>query len=202
MTKPTALDPLPEEFYLPSARQVAPRLLGHYLLRRQDGELLGGEIVETEAYLVEDPACHGAAGLTQRNRVMFGPPGRAYVYFIYGCHFCVNAVCCAEGVAEAVLIRAIAPTFGLEKMLLNRPGPPRALGNGPGKLCQALQITRPLDGTDLTTPDSSIIIARNSEWKKYRRDHGPVQASTRIGITRAAELSLRFFLQRSPFVSR
>ncbi len=197
MSCPSALEPLPREFYAPSARTVAPRLLGHYLLRRDGDDLFGGVIVETEAYLRKDPACHGARGQTPRNGVMFGPPGMAYVYFIYGCHFCVNAVCCAEGVAEAVLIRAIVPTRGVERMLRHRAVPLRSLGNGPGKLCQALSINRQLDGTDLCTLDSPLVIARNPDWRQCRRQHGPLRKSVRIGITRAADLPLRFFLAGS-----
>ena len=118
------MTPLPSAFFVPSAGIVAPRLLGHFLLRRTpDDSWAGGAIVETEAYLADDPACHGFRGETARNRSMFGPPGRAYVYFIYGNYFCCNAVCAAPGVGEAVLIRAIEPTFGVEWMQQNRPVP-------------------------------------------------------------------------------
>src|SRR4051812_16941672 len=133
-TWPTdALKPLPRSFYEPSALKVAPALLGHFLLRRSPKGLAGGLIVETEAYLCDDPACHAAPGPTDPNRVMFGPSGHAYVYFIYGCHFCVNAVCLPPGVGEAVLIRAIEPTFGESTMKTNRPVSKHAdLTNGPG----------------------------------------------------------------------
>src|SRR5688572_15256511 len=94
--------PLAESFYGPSARIVAPRLLGHFLVRRTPAGVSGGAIVETEAYLRDDPACHGAVGETLRNRVMWGPQGKSYVYLIYGYHFCVNAVCRPKGTAEAV----------------------------------------------------------------------------------------------------
>jgi DNA-3-methyladenine glycosylase len=106
------LVPLPREFYLPSAQVVAPRLLGKLLIRRLPEGLCAGVIVETEAYLCADPACHAVNGQTLRNAVMFGPPGHAYVYFIYGCHYCVNAVCHPVGSGEAVLIRAIQPLAG------------------------------------------------------------------------------------------
>src|ERR1041385_8920796 len=111
---------LPRLFYEPSARMVAPDLLGHFLIRNTPEGPCGGPIVETEAYLVGDPACHGAPGPTPRNRVMFGPPGHAYVYLIYGFHFCVNTVCRPAGIAEAVLIRAIEINFGEELMLASR----------------------------------------------------------------------------------
>src|SRR5678816_1353713 len=113
--------PLPASFYDPSAELVAPRLLGHFLLRRNaNGTWAGGPIVEAEAYLANDPACHGFRRETARNRSMYGPPGRAYVYFIYGNYFCFNAVCAHAGMAEAVLVRAIEPTFGEEWMQKNR----------------------------------------------------------------------------------
>src|SRR6266850_6060844 len=113
MTRFTAL---PKSFYQPSAKIVARQLLGHWLIRNAPNGPWGGAIVETEAYLSDDPACHGAPGPTARNRVMFGAPGRGYVYLIYGYHFCVNAVCRPSGVAEAVLIRAIEPMVGEEFM--------------------------------------------------------------------------------------
>src|SRR4029450_4760439 len=140
-------EPLCREFYLPSASRVAPELLGHWLIRRTPQGFCGGPIVETEAYLENDPACHAAVGRTSRNKVMFGPPGHAYVYLIYGYHFCVNAVCRPENIAEAVLIRAIAPEFGLEAMHASRPAIDNVrLTNGPAKLCEAMKIDRKLDG--------------------------------------------------------
>jgi len=194
--------PLVRSFYEPTAEAVAPALLGHWLIRETRQGLVGGPIVETEAYLANDPACHAAPGLTRRNRVMFGPPGHCYVYFIYGCHFCVNAVCRPAGVGEAVLIRALEPLFGQELMRSYRPVPlERNLTNGPAKVCEALQIDRTLDGVDLCDGDSPLFIARNPNAEIFRTERGPVTTSKRIGITRAAHLPLRFYLGRSPSVS-
>jgi DNA-3-methyladenine glycosylase len=195
--------PLPRSFYVPSAGAVARQLLGHWLIRNTTEGPCGGPIVETEAYLRDDPACHAAPGLTARNRVMFGPPGHAYVYFIYGNHYCVNAVCQPEGVAEAVLIRAVEAEFGKEQMNRRRPvSQTRHLTNGPAKLCQAMLIDRALDGADFCDPDSPLIIAANPELKNFLECRGPIVTTTRIGITRAASLPLRFYLKRSEFVSR
>src|SRR5512141_1495435 len=120
MGQKTFLEPLPPSFYKPNADEVAPQLLGHYLVRNTPLGPSGGRIVEVEAYLVGDPAAHSFPGETKRNRVMFGPPGFAYVYLIYGMHFCINAVCRPKGTAEAILLRAIEPDFGLEWMLKHR----------------------------------------------------------------------------------
>src|SRR5262245_24518684 len=120
VNKNVCYNPLPRSFYEPSADVVAPQLLGHWLVRRFHNEICAGTIVETEAYLMDDPACHAFPGLTPRNRTMFGQPGHGYVYFIYGCHFCVNAVCRPSGIGEAVLIRAIEPFAGEEIFRKNR----------------------------------------------------------------------------------
>jgi DNA-3-methyladenine glycosylase len=196
--------PLPASFYEPSAELVAPRLLGHFLLRRTpDGAWSGGAIVETEAYLANDPACHGFRRETTRNRSMYGPPGRAYVYFIYGNYFCFNAVCSRTGVAEAVLIRAIEPTFGEEWMLKNRPVTKRRdLTSGPSKLCLALDIEREFDGVDICSLKSDLIIAENFELKKLLKERGPIVTTTRIGLSVAEHMPLRYYLDRSEFVSR
>jgi DNA-3-methyladenine glycosylase len=199
---PQSFKPLPRKFYEPSAADVAKRLLGHWLIRQTASGICGGPIVEVEAYVRGDAACHAAPGLTPRNRVMFGPPGHAYVYFIYGNHFCVNIVCCPTGVAEAVLIRAVEPEFGREFMLRQRPVKPEHLTNGPGKLCQAMKINRGLDGADLCEPDSPVLIARNPDLAGFLERQGPVVTTTRIGITRAADLPLRFYLEGSSSVSR
>ncbi|HEY3861248.1 MAG TPA: DNA-3-methyladenine glycosylase [Verrucomicrobiae bacterium] len=197
------MTPLPRSFFRPSAAVVAPRLLGHWLIRNLPSGPCGGPIVEVEAYIAGDAAAHSFGGETARNRVMFGPPGHAYVYFIYGFHFCVNAVCLPAGRAEAVLIRAVEAEVGLDAMCQNRQAPsPIALTNGPGKLCSALAIDRTLDGADLCDASSPLFIARNPSAARFRRQRGPMAVSTRIGITKAAGLPLRFYLGGSAFISR
>jgi DNA-3-methyladenine glycosylase len=199
---PTFLS-LPRDFYQPSAEIVAAQLVGHWLVRNTPSGVAGGMIVETEAYLTDDPACHGAPGLTKRNRTMFGPPGYAYVYLIYGCHYCLNAVCDHPGVAEAVLIRAIEPLWGIDWILQNRGAiEKKQATNGPGKLCTALRIDRHHDGADLCDPISEIFIAENPQRRNAIAKLGPVLATTRVGITKAALLPLRFYLRDSEYVSR
>ena len=193
--------PLPHEFYAPTADVVAPALLGHFLLRRVGEVWLGGEIVETEAYLVGDPACHAYVRQTARNRVMWGEFGHAYVFKIYGGYFCFNAVCQPAGRAEAVLIRAIEPRFGLEQMRELRPGKSdRELTNGPSKLCIALHISSADNGADLA--DSDLILARNPDRDEFLNRSAPTIQTTRIGLTRAADWPLRWILGGSKSVSR
>jgi DNA-3-methyladenine glycosylase len=196
--------PLPRPFYAPSAEIVAPQLLGHWLLRRTPKGICGGAIVETEAYLCKnDPSCHGAVGETPRNRVMWGENGHGYVYYIYGNYHCFNAVCRPRGIAEAVLVRAVEATFGEEILRAFRPvAETQNLTNGPGKLCVALDIDRNLDGVDLCDADSALFIARNPMLELFRKERGPTITTTRIGITKAADLPLRFYLDGSPFISR
>lgn len=197
------LNALPRIFYEPSAELVASRLLGQLLVRKTLRGWCGGVIVETEAYLHNDAAAHSFRGETPRNRVMFGPPGHAYVYFIYGNHWCVNAVCRQRGIPEAVLIRAIEPTLGLDfmqgrRLVLN----PHELTNGPGKVCAAMSIDRSFDGADLCDNKSPLLIAKNPARRTFLRRHGPVITTTRIGIKQAAALPLRFYLEQNLFVSR
>jgi DNA-3-methyladenine glycosylase len=195
--------PLPRSFYASTADLVAPKLLGHWLIRNTPKGPSGGPIVEVEAYVTGDPAAHSFIGMTNRNKVMWGPPGHAYVYLIYGYHWCVNAVCLPEGNAEAVLIRALEPLVGEEWMHEQRPvADHRHLTNGPAKLCKALDIDRALDGLDLCNAKSPLFIARNSSLKSFLDERGPLVTTTRIGITKAAERPLRFYLDASPFVSR
>ncbi|MBI4661656.1 MAG: DNA-3-methyladenine glycosylase [Verrucomicrobia bacterium] len=197
------LTPLPDQFFRPSASAVAPLLLGHWLIRMTEEGPCGGPIVEVEAYLADDPACHAFNGETPRNRTMWGPPGQAYVYLIYGYHFCVNAVCCPQGTAEAVLIRAIEPSVGETLLQRNRPARTRGdLTNGPAKLCAAMRIDRRLDGTNLCDARSPLFIGTNPDIRRFQETHGPVVATTRVGISKAAELPLRFYLAGSLFVSQ
>src|SRR5262249_54377890 len=126
-----------------------------------------------------------------------------YVYFIYGCHFCVNAVCRPKGIGEAVLIRAIEPSFGMDWMWRHRQvRKERDLANGPAKLCEAMEIDRRLDGVDLCDSQSPLLIAENPKAQAFRNEFGPIVTTKRIGITRAAHLPLRFYLDNSPSVSQ
>jgi DNA-3-methyladenine glycosylase len=196
--------PLPAGFYEGSAKEVAPGLLGHWLIRRTPAGDVGGRIVEVEAYLEGDPACHAFRGKTPRNAVMWGPPGRAYVYFVYGMHFCVNAVCLPAGRAEAVLIRAIEPELNVGVMKRSRESKlgESQLTNGPAKLCQALDIGRTLDGANLTSLSSELLIARNLERNQFVTERGPSRSSGRIGLSVAEDWPLRFFLAGSAHLSR
>jgi DNA-3-methyladenine glycosylase len=200
----SSFDIIPREFYDRSTEMVARELLGAWLIRASPKGISGGVIVETEAYLGHiDPASHSFRGQTRRNAAMFGPPGHAYVYFIYGNHFCFNTVCGHVGTGEAVLIRAVEPAFDIEGMRKKRGGvETRQISNGPGKLCSALGIDRSLDGADLCQPGSPIFIAQNPSLKLFFKASGPVKASVRVGITKAAEAPLRFYLAKNPFVSR
>jgi DNA-3-methyladenine glycosylase len=181
---------LTRDFFARSVHEVAPELIGATL--SVDG--VGGTIVEVEAYDQDDPASHGFRGPTPRTASMFGPPGHAYVYRSYGIHWCLNLVCAPEGRAEAALVRALEPTLGLEVMGKRRGlDATRALCSGPGKLCQALGITRALDGLALDAPPFELV-ARESE--------PPLAVGPRIGITRALEKPWRYGLAGSPFLSR
>lgn len=195
--------PLPRKFYQTSAEVVAPALLGHFLLRSTPEGLCGGVIVETEAYLENDPACHAYVRQSARNATMFGDCGRSYVYLIYGMHFCFNAVCREAGTAEAVLIRAIEPTFGMGVLQANRHVPrERDLTNGPAKLCAAMNINRELDGVDICDSDSPLFIADNPDRSTLLADRAPTIQTTRVGISKAADWPLRWYLGGSDFVSK
>ena len=201
--KPPTFRPLPRKFYLPCADEVGPKLLGHWLVHRTEAGAVGGIIVETEAYIRNDPACHAFRGETKRTRVMFGPPGHSYVYLIYGFHFCFNTVCRPVGEAEAVLIRAVHPLWGLEEMHRRRGNiVERHLASGPGKLCAALGINLTLDGADLCTKESPLIVAKNPRLDETLNELGPMIQTTRIGISQAADWPLRWYLRGSPHISR
>jgi DNA-3-methyladenine glycosylase len=178
------------DFFARSVHEVARELIGVTLL--VDG--IGGRIVEAEAYDQEDPASHGYRGRTERNASMFGPPGHAYVYRSYGIHWCLNLVCEGEGVANAVLIRALEPTYGLDEMRKRRGvDDPRLLCSGPGKLCEALAVTREHDGLPLDRPPFEL---------RPREGSVDVVTGPRVGITRAAELPWRYAEAGSRFLSR
>ena len=171
------------------SQAVARLLVGATLL--VDG--VGGVIVETEAYDREDPASHSFSGPTPRNQAMFGPPGRAYVYRSYGIHWCLNVVCREEGHGAGVLIRALEPTAGIDRMRTRRGlDDVRLLCSGPGKIGQALAITRELDGLRLDRPPFRILAAPAGV---------AVVAGPRIGISKAVDLPWRFGLEGSRFVS-
>lgn len=197
---------LARTFFEHPPEQVAPLVLGKILVRKTGGrEPLAGRIVEVEAYLgphndPPDPAAHAHRGLTPRNSVLFGPAGHAYVYSIYGQHFCVNISCEAEGLAGSILVRALEPVAGLEEMAANRGlragAAPHNLTGGPGRLCQALGITRPAhNGLDLLNSRSPLQI----------RDDGFAVAecmvTARIGIRHAAKRPLRFAIPGCACVS-
>jgi DNA-3-methyladenine glycosylase len=180
-------------FYSRPVLDVARDLIGCVVSR----EGASGVIVETEAYHHSEPACHAYVGLTERTRVLFGPPGRAYVYLSYGIHACLNAVCEPEGVGAAVLIRALQPLEGIE-LMRERRGLERLedLCSGPGKLTQALGIGLDLNGSDLAAGEIAFS-RRPRAWRDV-----PVSADRRIGITKAAELPWRFTATGNRFVSR
>ena len=185
-------EPLPPGFYDRSAAEVARELLGAELSLGA----AAGVIVEAEAYLMDDPACHAYRGMTERNRAMFGEPGRAYVYLSYGCHWLMNAVTGAEGEGSAVLIRALEPVRGAERMRERREAARRNLdlASGPGRLSQALGIGREHNGAELWTGPLQI---RMSDRPKQ-----PAVVTTRVGVSKGADLPLRFYLAGNPHVSR
>jgi DNA-3-methyladenine glycosylase len=203
MTKIGRVAWLKEEFFARDPRRVARALLGKLLVRTAPGAVLAGRIVETEAYLgQDDPAAHSFIGQTSRNAVMFGPPGRAYVYFIYGNHYCLNVSCQPPGVAGAVLFRALEPVVGIEQMavarkiVLDEKTDLRKISSGPGRMAQALGVTRVRDNEkNFVSAKSDLRIGEDG----YRV--GRVITTTRIGITKAAEMPLRYLISGNRFVS-
>jgi len=198
------IHPLARPFFSRDPRRVARRLLGKIPVRQTKDARLTARIVEVEAYLgAEDPAAHSASGRTARNAVLFGPPGYAYIYFIYGNHYCLNVSSEPDGEAGSVLFRALEPLSGIDQMaeargltLRGREDWPK-LTSGPGRLCQAFGITRARDnGCDLTSPDSTLWIGDDG----YRVRS--IVVTPRIGITKAASQPLRYLIDGNPFVSR
>jgi DNA-3-methyladenine glycosylase len=195
--------PLPREFYDRDPRRVSRELLGKVLVRREGRRVRTARIVEVEAYLGEgDPAAHSFAGRTLRNAVLFGPPGYAYVYFIYGNHYCLNVSCLPDGVAGGVLFRALEPLAGIDEMArarsvgIDSTRDLRKLTSGPGRLAEAFSITRERDnGKDLTSARSDLFIA--DDGYRVRR----ILTTPRIGITKAAERPLRYVIAGNEFVS-
>lgn len=197
------LAPLSREFFDRDPRHVSRDLLGKVLVRRNGKNLRAARIVEVEAYLGEgDPAAHSAAGRTLRNAVLFGPPGYAYVYFIYGNHYCLNVSCLPNGVAGGILFRAVEPLIGIDEMVqargisIHRSSDVRKLTSGPGRMAEAFGITRERDnGKDLTSACSDLFIADDGYGAAR------VLTTARIGITKAAEHPLRFLIPENSFVS-
>ena len=193
---------LPRRFYDRDPRLVGPDLLGKVLVRCQGHKLLTGRIVEVEAYLgADDPAAHASIGRTPRNAVLFGPPGHAYVYFIYGNHYCQNVSCLPDGVPGGILFRALEPVEGIEEMFKLRGIAERSdlrrLTSGPGRLAAAFGITRERDnGKDLTDPRSDLYIADDGSAPPQ------VLITKRIGIKKAMEMPLRYVVAGNRFVSR
>jgi len=192
---------LARDFYARDTLTVARELLGQRLVRYRRGQQLVGRIVEVEAYVGQgDQACHASRGRTARNAVMFGPPGYAYVYFIYGMHHCFNVVTEPDGTAAAVLIRALEPLEGIEAMRANRKGRQGAeLTNGPAKLCYALDIDRALNGADL--------VLGQRIWLEDDRavDDARVSSGPRIGVRgdeRALMVPWRLWIRDHSYVSR
>jgi DNA-3-methyladenine glycosylase len=196
-------EPLSREFYDRDPRRVSRELLGKVLVRKERGRILSARIVEVEAYLGgNDPAAHSFAGRTLRNAVLFGPPGYAYVYFIYGNHYCLNASCLRDGIAGGILFRAVEPLTGIEAMARARgvsvasDRDLRSLTSGPGRLAEAFGITRERDnGKDFTSARSDLFIADDG----FRVRH--ILTTARIGITKAAERPLRYVIEGNEFVS-
>jgi DNA-3-methyladenine glycosylase len=177
-------------FFARSVHAVAPDLIGAWFLFNG----AGGRIVEVEAYHHTEPAAHSFGGITERNAVMFGPPGFAYVYRSYGIHWCVNFVCEREGSASAVLIRAVEPLEGLAKMRRRRGvSDARLLCSGPGRLCQALGITRAHNGLALDAPPFAL---------RRRSEEVEIAVGPRIGLTKAVDLPWRYGLKGSRFLSK
>ena len=208
---------LPREFYLQDTREAAQKLLNCVLVYETGDGICAGRVTETEAYLFDDPASHTFRGLTARCAMMFGPPGRAYIYFTYGAHHCLNAVTAAENCGEAVLIRALEPLAGVELMARRRgltekdipandaPGQDKIkfgvrLCGGPGKLCQAFGLSRTESGLDLTGGSPLQITLPQASVGHAAPDQ--ILSTPRIGISRNAEAPWRYTIRDDPYTSR
>jgi DNA-3-methyladenine glycosylase len=189
---------LPREFYQRDPKIVAQELLGKLLVRELDDKRISGIIVETEAYLADnDEAAHAFKGKTNRNKSLFLDGGHAYVYRIHAQH-CLDAVCQTEGVGGSVLIRAVEPVAGIEIMQrLRGVDELLKLTTGPGKLCKALAIDMSFDGADLTLPNSALKICTPDTNITHE-----IISSSRIGISKAKEHQLRFYIKHNKFISR
>lgn len=214
--------PVPAAFFSAGTVAVARALLGKVLVSETPEGRAAGRIVETEAYLCDDAACHASRGETKRNRAMFGPAGRSYTYLIYGMYRCFNVVTGPKGVGEAVLIRALEPLEGLDLMAMRRGvAEPKAFCSGPGKLVIALGISDLPDGSDLrkgpllvaeeragtateATRSSAAGLGGTGTAGPRTRAAGPgkIKVTTRIGISKDAHLPLRFYLEGNPWISR
>lgn len=183
------------DFLSRSASEVAPELLGCIIEREVDGKLLRVKIVEVEAYDETDTASHSYKAKTERTEIMFGKPGRLYVYFTYGMHYCCNVVTGPEGNGSAVLIRAVEPILGSEYMEALRGRSGYELTNGPAKLCQALAIDKRLNGHDLTRSPMTLILQKPIS-KSF------ITQTTRIGISSAKDVRWRFYVTGNPYVSK
>lgn len=198
---------LQRDFFNRDPRAVARELLGKLIVRSEGRKQIAGRIVEVEAYLgAGDLAAHAVAGNTARNAVLWGPPGHAYIYFIYGVHYCLNISCLPAGEAGCVLIRALEPVSGIANMAkargladldLTSTRDLRKLASGPGKLCEALGITRPRDNDkDMLSPTSDLQVISDGFRTKE------VAITQRIGITKSTEMPLRYVISGNAFVSK
>jgi DNA-3-methyladenine glycosylase len=201
--------PLKAAFFNRDPRRVARSLQGKVLIRKTADGILAGRIVETEAYLGQgDAAAHSAAGQTLRNAVLFGPPGYAYVYFIYGNHYCLNVSCLPDGIAGGVLFRAMEPVAGIKQMAkarglelgkeidLQRISLLKKISAGPGRMCEALGVTRERDNAKSLVSRSSDLYLADDGYRVRR-----VMVTPRIGIVKSADQPLRYFIAGNPFVS-
>ena len=194
---------LPRQFYIEEPEKLAPQLLGKILVKKEKKTVYAGKIVEVEAYKgFEDPAAHSFNGKTKRNEVMFEKGGLLYVYFTYGMHFCANVTAGEEGVGWAVLLRGLEPLEGLGKMALNRFAKKDItkkeqynLTNGPGKICQAIDIKRDYNGSDLTGEEIYVLNAPSISKKD-------VIVTKRIGIKKAVDFPWRFYIKDNPYISK